>query len=243
MQDNGLPAKDYVPLIDVEADAGLRLLVDLRAAQVAARLTPVAGDVVRVFVDRERLAQARVVAGTVPDLGAGDLDADPGPDPAVRADGRIDVSQEQVDAAWSALVADLGELRPADPPDQPQEPNDPARSEGSGLSQRLIRRHPPTPSGSTADDDAGADDDDDDLLPDEHFVPPTPPPLPRPRDAVDRFAWAGAIGGPILLVASHVLGLGTWVGGVGIAAFAAGFITLIARMRDERDDDGPGAVV
>lgn len=243
MQDNGLPAKDYVPLIDVEADAGLRLLVDLRAAQVPARLSPVAGDVVRVFVDRDRLADARVVAGTVPDLGAGDLTGGPGSDPAVRADGRIDVSQEQVDAAWSALVADLGELRPAEPPDEPDEPNDPARSEGSGLSQRLVRRHPSTPSGSTADAGTSGDEDDDDVLPDEHFVPPTPPPLPRPRDALDRFAWAGAIGGPILLVASHVLGLGTWVGGVGIAAFAAGFITLIARMRDERDDDGPGAVV
>ena len=83
--------------------------------------------------------------------------------------------------------------------------------------------------------------------PDEHFEPPPPPPLPR-VDTVGRFAWAGAIGGPLLLVLAALLGipLAGWVGLLALAAFMAGFVTLVARMKDRPpNDSGPddGAVV
>ena len=78
------------------------------------------------------------------------------------------------------------------------------------------------------------------------YHPPEPPPIPRPADTIARFAWAGALGGPALLVATTVLSLGTFIGGIGVLASVAGFITLIARMDEHRSaDDRPdgGAVV
>lgn len=78
------------------------------------------------------------------------------------------------------------------------------------------------------------------------YHPPEPPPIPRPADTIARFAWAGALGGPALLVATTVFSLGTFIGGIGVLASVAGFITLIARMDEHRSaDDRPdgGAVV
>ncbi|MDA3021172.1 MAG: hypothetical protein O2943_00635 [Actinomycetota bacterium] len=83
------------------------------------------------------------------------------------------------------------------------------------------------------------------LLSEGSFEPPEPPPIPIP-DTIGRFAWAGAIGGPILLVVFYLLGLGGFLTTVALLAAIAGFITLVARKRervpgvDERDD---GAVV
>ncbi|CAB4857807.1 MAG: hypothetical protein F2793_00255 [Actinobacteria bacterium] len=77
------------------------------------------------------------------------------------------------------------------------------------------------------------------------YHPPEPPPLPRPRDVAARFAWAGAIGGPLLLIVATLLSLGTFISGLGVIAFIAGFIALIARMDHSSADDRPdgGAVV
>lgn len=158
------------------------------------------------------------------------------------------LSSEQVDQAWAELVAGLESS-----PDEPRQ--------GSGLSSRLIRRHersaddehpePPdnaepaaTPvSAGGPRDYAVADDEVIEELLDDGFVPPEPPPLPRPRDVVDKVAWGGAVGGPALLVSSSVMGWGSWLGGIGVAAFIGGFVLLVTRMRNERDHDDPGAVV
>ena len=78
------------------------------------------------------------------------------------------------------------------------------------------------------------------------YHPPEPPPIPRPADTLARFAWAGALGGPALLVISTVFSLGTFIAGIGVLASVAGFVTLIARMEDRGSaDDRPdgGAVV
>lgn len=78
----------------------------------------------------------------------------------------------------------------------------------------------------------------------DRYVPDEPPPIPVPADAVGRFAWAGVIGGPIFAFASNALSWGGLLTGVGVLAFVAGFITLVARMDREPDDDrGDGAVV
>lgn len=78
----------------------------------------------------------------------------------------------------------------------------------------------------------------------DRFVPAEPPPIPRPRDAMARFAWAGVIGGPLLTIASRALEWGDLISGAGVAAFVAGFITLMARRDDAARDDGDdGAVV
>ena len=81
-------------------------------------------------------------------------------------------------------------------------------------------------------------------------APPTPsvaPPLPE-SDRVTRLAWAGLIGGPVLIMIAAVFGLslGGWVLVAALAAFLGGFATLILRMGDRRsDDDGwdDGAVL
>lgn len=88
------------------------------------------------------------------------------------------------------------------------------------------------------------DDSDDDDAP---FVPPTPPPIPK-GDPVLRWAWAGALGAPVLAVVLAIVG---WdfdgLVGLGlVAAFLTGFGTLIYRMRtgpDDLDTPDDGAVV
>ncbi len=76
------------------------------------------------------------------------------------------------------------------------------------------------------------------------YEPPEPPPLPR-GDLIGRLAWAAVIGSPLIMLMSvlvwrppQMVILAT------LAAFAGGFVTLVARMPNHRDDDGDdGAVV
>ena len=133
---------------------------------------------------------------------------------------------EHEQEAWDAIVADLsGQI---------------------DLGEQFPRERSLPPLAATGDhpdpladpDELGADDDE------EGYVPPHPPPLPRPSDTVARFAWSAVVGGPALIIAVNVLNWETWLAGLGVAATVAGFAALIARMKDERDDDGGnGAVV
>lgn len=89
----------------------------------------------------------------------------------------------------------------------------------------------------------GADSHDDEAASD-HFVPPTPTPIPR-GDAVSRLAWAAVIGGPLGLIVAAVL---SWRPSdelllFAVMAFVAGFVTLIARMRERRPDDPDNGAV
>lgn len=80
----------------------------------------------------------------------------------------------------------------------------------------------------------------------EAFVPPEPPPVSLPADPYRRAGLAAIIGGPVIVIANRWLGLGSLVTLIGGAVFVAGIATLIARLRDERDDDHDitgGAVV
>ncbi|MDP9417472.1 MAG: hypothetical protein M3P48_06495, partial [Actinomycetota bacterium] len=77
--------------------------------------------------------------------------------------------------------------------------------------------------------------------PESHFVPPPPPPLPR-VDLVTRLAWLAVLGGPLVLLLATALGydLGRSGAAVAVAAFVAGFVTLVARMKDRSPDDHDG---
>ncbi|MCF6522983.1 hypothetical protein [Streptomyces sp. JJ36] len=93
------------------------------------------------------------------------------------------------------------------------------------------------PEGAEREDDEG------------HFVPPEPPPLPE-ADTVTKFAWVAALGGPLLLIGAVLfrVPMTWWIVTLGVGGFLGGFATLVARMRDGRDDDdfddpGRGAVV
>ena len=79
----------------------------------------------------------------------------------------------------------------------------------------------------------------------EHFEPPTPPPLPT-GDVITRLAWSGVIGGPSYLFLCVVAGwaIQPLVGALALIGFVTGFVTLVARMRDdEAPGDDNGAVV
>jgi hypothetical protein len=71
----------------------------------------------------------------------------------------------------------------------------------------------------------------------DRFIPPDPPPLPE-LDLVGRFAWAGILGGPLLLFLGVLApGLvGPAVVTVGIAGFVGGFLTLVLRSPNEPED-------
>lgn len=254
---HGDPASDpsstaFIALIDVADDVAGAVLAELAREGIAAYAEPLAprdsGDLIadvepeapdtpyqRVHVDRTRIPAARaVISSRLPEAGTGFLAPGPSVGPTL--------TTEQVDRAWTQLVSDW-------------ESTDPPPPGGSGLSSRLIRRHGSPAVPATPDDDhdtperppvgVGPRDysvDDLDHL-EEGFVPPEPPPLPRPRHTLDTVGWSGAIGGPVLLVANQVMSWGTWVSGVGVAGFMAGFVILVSRMRNERDHDDPGAVV
>lgn len=80
----------------------------------------------------------------------------------------------------------------------------------------------------------------------DRYEPPLPPPLPV-ADQATRLAWAGVIGGPVLFILALLLDweLASWAQLAGVTGLVVGFVTLVARMRDEAPDDDPdnGAVV
>lgn len=244
MSNPGLPAAAYAKLADVDPPIAEHVLDLLAQARIPAYAEPLVGDTgpyrdvrapdrptTRIYVERTRLGEARsAIAEGLPSLRA-EFHADA----AARADAddMRRASTDRIDEAWADIVAGF---HTAEPPARPGE-------EGSGLSQRLVREHtePTEPAGqppSGPRDYALPDD-----LDDEGFTPPPPPPMPRPRDRFDAFAWIGLIGGPLAIILAFVLGVGGWLAAAGFFAFTAGFITLVARASDRRDDGHDGAVV
>jgi hypothetical protein len=78
----------------------------------------------------------------------------------------------------------------------------------------------------------------------EHFEPPEPPPLPH-GDLTSRLAWAAVIAGPAFLLYAglfwrEVSRLWLVLAALG---FVAGFVVLVMRLPQSRDDDDDGAVV
>lgn len=81
----------------------------------------------------------------------------------------------------------------------------------------------------------------------ENFVPPVPPPLPT-LDPVAKGAWVALFGGPAYLLVATMAGWAVpgWAAFLAVAAFVAGFATLVIRMGDRPPrDSGPddGAVI
>lgn len=252
MSTSGLPAGAYAKLVDVDPPIAEHVLDLLAQAQIPAHAEPLVGDTgpyrdvrapdrptTRIYVEKSRLAEARLAISD----GLPSLRAEFHADAAARADAddMKRASADRIEAAWDDIVAGF---HTADPPPRPG-------VEGSGLSQRLVREHTdpperPTPdaAGQPAVPTPGPRDYELAETPDdEGFSPPPPPPMPRPRDRFDAFAWIGLIGGPIAIVLAFVLGTGGWLAAAGFAAFTAGFITLVARSSDRRDEGDDGAVV
>ena len=244
MSASGLPAGAYAKLVDVDPPIAEHVLDLLAQARIPAHAEPLVGDTgpyrdvrapdrptTRIYVEKSRLAEARhAISDGLPSLRA-EFHADA----AARADAddMKRASADRIEAAWDDIVAGF---HTAEPPPRPG-------VEGSGLSQRLVREHTEPPVPPSAPPAGPRDYELLDDLDDEGFSPPPPPPMPRPRDRFDAFAWIGLIGGPIAIILAFVFGTGGWLAAAGFAAFTAGFVTLIARSPDRRDEGDDGAVV
>ena len=140
---------------------------------------------------------------------------------------------------------DFGAGPDGQPGPQPGRPDGPgAASAGPGSSAtgpgtrsgrrpsqpRIIRPASPVPPPPASDE--------------EDFVPPVPPPLPA-LDPVAKGAWVALFGGPAYLLIATMAGWAVpgWAAFLAVAAFVAGFATLVIRMgdrppRDSGPDDG-----
>jgi hypothetical protein len=224
-----------MPLVDLEPHLADAMLEALRVEGVAAYAAPSPGvsgpylDVHlpdrpkdRLWVDAEARERASaVVRAALPRM---QEQYEAGTRPA---------SDE--DAAWQAIVAGYDQTG-VDPADELRP------GAVSGQSRLLRRTEPIEVSPADQSDEAdGAPREED------HYVPPPPPPLPQ-ADAVTKLGWAAVIGGPAYLLFGTVTGHGLSEQGAVLAvlAFAAGFVTLVARMKERPPtDSGPddGAVV
>ena len=229
-RDNGLHAPSYDRLRDIDTHLVDGLLDRLRDVDVAAYSAPTPG-------------RQGPYGDTVP----------PGsPSDAVWVDSRRRDEAREVterylaevaeEIAWAGIVADFEMESTDEVPRWPASEDLPAEgghqeettSGGATYSFEDLRASTPAPPINRPD-------------PDEHFEPPPPPPLPQ-VDTISRFAWAAALGGPLLLVLAALAGipLAGWVGLLALVAFMAGFVTLVARMKPRPPtDSGPddGAVV
>jgi hypothetical protein len=228
-RDNGLDASLWSPLRDIDPRIGEHLLDLLHAVGIAAYLEP-SSDVEpytrsvslpsppsdRLFVDRSRRAEARVVVDQHVPAGAEGPAAVPDEPPGrpERPAVRPDLDEE---AEWAAIVAayeaEDGRAAPDEPPSVLPDP--PVQHEVPILDR-----------------------------PDEHYEPPPPPPLPVPAPA-SLYAVLLVAFGLLLVGAPSVLRLSTDVGLIlGVASIAGGVAMLVSRMRDRSEDDGDdGAVV
>jgi hypothetical protein len=176
-----------------------------------------------------------------------DPDAEPerGEPERPRVEG-TELAQEAVDSAFAAIIAEWGETpaapgsgRAAEDLDELPEP----RPDGP-----LIPAIPPygpapeSPIGDLLAGDLIGSDDAAEAT--QRFVPPDPPPL-LTGDLAVRLAWAAVLAGPAFLLfaavawhtAPKILVL------LGVVAFVAGFVALVVRMPQERDENDDGAVV
>lgn len=260
MRENGLRATAYVAVADLHPQLADIMLEALADEGVAAYASPPSsgrglampaqfpvGPVDRLWVDRDATATARrVLDERLPELRAELERAN-----ADAASGRVglgdDLGSEPGgvlvdDQTWAAIIAsyraessgthswpDAEDIGVGENPGAAGRPD--AGAVRAGPAEWPEQRVPPL---RQTDD------------PTDHFEPPPPPPLPI-ADSTTRLAWAGVVGGPVLLLLSVVLGweLASWAQVGGVAAMVVGFITLVARMRDGSEDDGgnSGAVV
>jgi hypothetical protein len=185
----------------------------------------------------------------------------PPDDDADDSEGNGDFSSDHqsIDAAFDEIVASINHPdTAASTAPWPDAENDVPRAQP----EPPLGVHPRTPStdwtgwddlrpaAESAESSESSDAIDGDDEDEGHYVPPPPPPVPR-GDKIARWAWAGAVGAPILAILLPLIGwdLDNLTGLLLVAAFLTGFVTLVSRLRSgPRIDDDPnnpddGAVV
>ncbi len=224
-RDNGLSAPSYTRLDDVATHLVDELLDRLGQAGVAAYSAPTPG-------------RRGAYGETVPPLGPSDsVFVDSARRDVARTVTDTLLREVRDDLAWADIVAGF-DTETAEGHEQP------GADDGPTIGFEVLRANTPTspvvrPEERSETSSPARDED--------HFEPPPPPPLPQ-VDRIGRFAWAGAVGGPLVLLLATLLGapLDGRAGFLALAASMGGFVTLVARMKERPPtDSGPddGAVV
>ncbi len=261
-RDNGLDARDFVPLTDVDPRVGEHLLDVLALAGIAAYLQPSSdfNPVVqsttlpsrptdRLWADRRYANEARNLLAQHEQESAGDEPAEEQPAPAAAspsagatgatpAGTATDRDAElDVDAAWEQIIAGY------DTPAAGTAPSWPASEDTgdivpptTGPAQLLRADHlrPIGPPGPGPRDHSLPEPSDDDPLDsdDEGYTPPTPPPLPKPPGRVVLAVFA-ILTGFVLFFRPDLLGIGEDLTIlVGILGVLGGTAALVYRLRE-----------
>jgi hypothetical protein len=260
MRGNGLSAQAYVAVADLDRRTADVLLDELRLRGVAAYAAespePGAGSaggadgpVDRLYVDADAEQQARSMIDEQLGHHGGTSGGDEAPQDRPEPGRELDY-----DAAFADIVAGFHTAgttgvgrwsadEDLDPErSEPSEPSQPPGSAGSlpagGASyvgwDEVLR---PEAGGAGAAAGPQVPEGPD---PQDRYVPPPPPPLPRGSRRTIA-AWAAVVGGPAVLFAAAIFGfqLDNLVLLVAVVAFLAGFVTLVAGLRDD-DDEGDG---
>ncbi|HEY8533025.1 MAG TPA: DUF308 domain-containing protein [Micromonospora sp.] len=257
-RDNGLDANEYAVVGDVDPRIGEHLLDVLAAGGIAAYLQPSADlnpitrtttvpsrPVDRLYVDRAHLQTARDYLSqltreeaTRADDATGDLDT-----AWARVIAGYHTRVDPAHAPWPA-AEDLPDSSGASSAPERERPN--GRAGVSPLPSAVdiagISVDPRTPESSLLDSlEADVPDDDE-----EGYTPPPPPPLPR----VSKYAMVGIaaiVVGFVLFFFPELLPINRGVVTViGFVSVLAGFVTLIGRLRPDKDEDedpNDGAIV
>lgn len=227
MRSNGLSARAYSPVADLEPQVAEALLNDLARRGVAAYTKPVETSTTtgfdaaefrvairdRLYVDASAFADVRaLIASTDPQS---DLDND--------------------ELTWAQIIAGYDAPVPADAAAWPAREDlaaDPAVDAGHNQLTEPPLREPeramPAPVLHAG-------------FVDERFIPPEPPPLPH-LDPYQQLAWIGLAGGPLLLLiaALFAVTLPVWLSLAAVVGFVGGFLTLVATMDERSRPDGDG---
>lgn len=160
--------------------------------------------------------------------------------------GEPDPTPTDFQAAWDSIVA--GWDAPAQPaPDPPGPPGKDHRKDPGPAAPPDPERYVDDPGLMDFGDEhplvfeAGPRDYAPEPEDEGEFVPPEPPPLRTgPVDPVTVLAWAGVVGGPVLLLFSALFwrAMPAILVMAAVLAFVAGFVALVARLPSRRGDDG-----
>lgn len=256
MRSNGLTASSYSPVADLDPRVADAFLLELKQQGVAAYTRPVEstsmsgfdrpeireGVLDRLYVDAAESEQVR-----------GQLTAQ---DPSLAA--------SSDDLTWAQIVAGFDQpttgavnpwpahedldFSPSGDASRDETPSsEPTASPGSAgdlkgwLAQRDATSSYEGVDGASESRSAERHDDAD------RFVPEPPPPLPK-LEPYKQLAWVAVLGGPLLLLIGVLfsLVLPAWLSILAVGGFVGGFVTLIATMDDDDDDEwnsDNGAVV
>jgi hypothetical protein len=264
-RDNGLDARDFVPLIDVDPRVGEHLLDVLALAGIAAYLQPSSdlNPVIRsttlpsrptdrLWADRRYANEARNLLAQHEHEAAAKVEA--------HADATEDAGEQDldVDAAWEQIVAGFHDDSaatgaPAWPSTEETEDDGSPGTAQDSTPATAVRSADLRPAGPPApgprDHIVVEPSDDDDLIDptdDEGYEPPPPPPLPKPSRHVV-LGVLSVLVGFLLFFRPDLLGVGQDITMVlGIIGILGGAGLLIYQLRDglsADDDPDDGAVV